>query len=217
MNYDIKDVSLSQRANEIFKRLHEASPKEIQFIEQKDPFRLLVCVILSAQTTDNQVNKVSDALFGKYPTPEKLANASFDDVKEIIKSTGYYSVKASYIIETAKSIHEKFSDTVPLTMEELTSLSGVGRKTANVVLGHIGNMPAIIVDTHFLRVVRRIGLTDKTQTHIIEREVSTLLPPEHHYRFSMIINLHGRTTCKAKKPDCSSCIIKDVCISYPIQ
>lgn len=204
------------RAKRSYEILNKESPLEISFLDEKEPFRLLISVIMSAQTTDRQVNDVVKELFTLYPSVKSLAEADKERVKEIIKSTGYYNTKAKNIIETAKRIHLTYNDTVPLKMEELLTLSGVGRKSANVILGQIANLPAIIVDTHFKRVVQRIGLTRSENPVLIEKEVASLLEKEYHYRFSMVINLHGRSICFARKPLCPICPIAPYCESYPI-
>ena len=211
------NLSRRARAEHIFEILDTESPPTITFLTQKDPFRLLISVILSAQTTDRQVNEVTKELFSRYSTPEALAAADIEEVKEIIRSTGYYNTKAKNIIETAQAIVNQHHSLVPYDMEKLVSLPGVGRKTANVILGQLADKPAIIVDTHFKRVVKRIGLTDTDTPDHIEREVAILLPPERQYRFSMIVNLHGRQVCHAKKPACNTCSIAPWCLSYPIQ
>ncbi|MGI6467230.1 MAG: endonuclease III domain-containing protein [Sphaerochaetaceae bacterium] len=204
------------RATNTYNVLNEISPKEIRFLSATDPFQLLISVILTAQTTDAQVENIATNLFTKYPTAEKLADADIDDVIEIIRSTGFHTTKAKNIIATSQKIIEEFKGKVPLTMKELTSLNGVGRKSASVILGQIGNMAAIIVDTHFKRVVQRVGLTEENDPTKIEKEVALLLPEEKHYRYSMIVNYHGREICHARKPKCSICPIATYCRSYPI-
>ena len=211
------NLSRAERAEYIFGILDASSPQEIAFLTQTDPFRLLISVILSAQSTDRQVNEVVKMLFSQYDTVEALASADIETVKQIIWSTGYHNAKAKNIIETAKVLVEWYHKVVPLEMEELLTLPGVGRKTANVMLGQLAGRPAIIVDTHFKRVVRRIGLTEAKTPEHIEREVAALLPPERQYRFSMIVNLHGRQVCHARKPACNTCAVAPWCISYPIQ
>jgi len=210
------ELTKESRAEQTFLILDRISPAQITFLTQKDPFRLLISVIMSAQTTDRQVNEVAEVLFSRYPTARDLAEADIETVKSIIRSTGYFNAKAKHIINTARDLVEHFDSTVPLRMEELTSLSGVGRKTASVIIGQIARKPAIIVDTHFGRVVRRIGLTEQEDPERIEREVALLLPPERHYRFSMIVNLHGRQVCHAKKPKCEACPVAPFCASYPL-
>lgn len=205
-----------ETAIQIYRILDCISPPQIVFLQQTDPFRLLISVILSAQTTDRQVNTVTQELFRQYPGPAELANADPLQVERIIRSTGFYRAKTTHIIATAQQLVQRFSGQVPLSMEELTTLSGVGRKTANCMIGQIAGKPAIIVDTHFGRVVRRLGLTQATDPEAIEQEIAVLLPPETHYRFSMTVNLHGRQTCHAKNPACKECALKTLCSSYPI-
>lgn len=207
----------AKRATETYAILNRISPAVISFLSQSDPFKLLISVIMSAQTTDRQVNEVATVLFEKYPTPKALGNANIEIVKDIIRSTGFFNTKAKNIIGTANALVERFNSQVPLTMEELVSLPGVGRKTASVIIGQIAQQPAIIVDTHFARVVRRIGLTAMKDPIEIEKEVAKLLPPSHHYRYSMTVNLHGRQTCHARKPFCYICPVAEWCESFPIQ
>ncbi|MBJ2356516.1 MAG: endonuclease III [Sphaerochaeta sp.] len=197
-------------ASLIYERLDTLLPKDIQFLEQRDPFRFLISVILSAQTTDRTVNAVVRTLFTHYPDAPSLAKASREDVEEIIFPTGFYRNKAKNIIACAQALGD---GGLPETMEELVKLPGVGRKTASCVLGDIYGKPAIIVDTHFGRVVNRLGLVSTKDPEKIEREVASLLDPRFHYRFSMTANLFGRTTCHAKKPSCEDCPFSDVCPS----
>ncbi len=207
---------LKVKALDIHRILDNSSPAKITFLEQSDPFRLLISVILSAQTTDRQVNLVATELFSRYPNPADLAKANLEEVKNIIRSTGYYNMKAAHIIGTAQYLQQYFHGEVPLTMEELTTLPGVGRKTASCIIGQIAGQSAIIVDTHFGRVVRRLRLTAALDAEQVEREIAAILPPEIHYRFSMTINLHGRTTCHARQPKCDRCPLAPHCDSYPI-
>ncbi len=176
-----------------------------------DCYQLLISVIMSAQTTDAQVNEVTPRLFSRYPGAEDLANAAQVDVERIIHSTGFYRTKARNIRGTARVLMEAFNGEVPSTMEELITLPGVGRKSANVVLGHCFGQPAVIVDTHFSRVVRRIGLTCESDPTRIEGDLKQLVSPDFQYRFSMLINRHGRKTCKARSPLCVDCPIFDCC------
>lgn len=197
-------------ANLIYDRLDAVLPKDIQFLEQRDPFRFLISVILSAQTTDRTVNMVVQSLFAAYPDAPSLAAAKQEDVEEIIFPTGFYRNKAKNIIACAKALGDK---KIPETMEELVKLPGVGRKTASCVLGDMYGKPAIIVDTHFKRVVNRLGLVSTKDPEKIEQEVASLLEPSRQYRFSMTVNLFGRTTCHAKKPSCEECVFSDLCPS----
>lgn len=210
------ELTKQQRAKKTYTILDEISPKTISFLDAGDPFQLLVSVIMSAQTTDRQVNEVTKTLFSLYKDAFSLAEADFETVVEIIKSIGFYNVKAKNIIKTAQIVRDDFKGKVPLTMEELTKLPGVGRKSASVILGQIGNLPAIIVDTHFSRVVRRVGLTDEKDPTKIEYAIASLLPKENHYRYSMLINRHGRVICHARKPQCYECPIASYCLSFPL-
>ncbi len=199
-----------QKILAVYERLDASLPQSIQFLDEQDPFRFLISVILSAQTTDKIVNSVVRDLFKKFPTSQMLAQANPDEVEAIIYPTGYYRMKAKNIIACAQVLGEKIP---PDTMEELLKLPGVGRKTANCVLGDIHHKPAIIVDTHVKRVVYRLGLVDAKDPEGIEKELAVLLPSEHQYRFSMTVNLFGRTVCHAKNPCCEDCLLGDLCPS----
>ena len=179
---------LSTKVREIYNHLDTLYPKPLIFLEAKDPFQFLISVILSAQTTDKQVNITVQHLFAQYPTPEELAHASLLSVEELVKPTGYYHAKAKHIIGTALMLEQDFNGKVPDSIEALTKLPGVGRKTANVIIGAIYNKPAIIVDTHFKRVVWRLGLTEEKDQYRIECDIKKIADAEIQYRFSMIIN-----------------------------
>ena len=206
-------MRVEERIVQIFEILDETLPKEIQFLDERDPFRFLFSVILSAQTTDRIVNVVVKELFAAYPDAASLAHASPSDVEAIIYATGFYRAKAKNIIAASKELVDK---PVPSTMEELVTLPGVGRKTASCVLGDIYGKPAIIVDTHFSRVVNRLGLVDTKDAEKVESLIKALLPPELQYRFSMTVNLWGRTVCLAKRPLCESCAIAPLCPSRDV-
>lgn len=203
-------MDIQQRAEEVAKRLDELLPRDIQFLEQRVPFRFLISVILSAQTTDRIVNVVVKELFKAYPDARSLAQAKPEDVEEIIYATGYYRNKAKNIIACAQHLVDR---EVPDSMEELVKLPGVGRKTASCVLGDIYGKPAIIVDTHFARVVNRLGLVKTKEPAKVEKEIASLLDASKHYRFSMTANLFGRSVCHAKKPECEECPFSDLCPS----
>jgi endonuclease-3 len=206
-------TNLQQKAETVYAILDELLPPHIQFLEQRDPFRFMISVILSAQTTDRIVNIVTGPLFDRFSTVEALASAPLEEVAEIIFPTGFYRMKAKNIKACAQALVGK---AVPSTMEELVKLPGVGRKTASCVLGDIYGKPAIIVDTHFGRVVQRLGLVDTKDPKKIERQVSSLLGEEKHYRFSMTANMYGRTVCHAKKPGCEECQLRDLCPSAAV-
>ena len=186
-------------------------PPEIQFLQFKNSFELLIAVILSAQTTDEQVMRVVPALFAKFPTPEKMAKADIPVLEKLIHATGFFHAKAKNIKATSQKLLELYAGVVPSTIEELIKLPGVGRKTANVVVGTLFDKPAVIVDTHFKRVTYRLGLTKNTEPDKVEADIRKLLPPEKQYRFSMTANLHGRECCHARKPECDACLLKDLC------
>ena len=186
-------------------------PPEIQFLQFKNSFELLIAVILSAQTTDEQVLRVVPALFDKFPTPEKMAKADIPVLEKLIHATGFFHAKAKNIKATSQKLLELYAGVVPSTIEELIKLPGVGRKTANVVVGTLFDKPAVIVDTHFKRVTYRLGLTKNTEPDKVEADIRKLLPPEKQYRFSMTANLHGRECCHARKPECDACLLKDLC------
>jgi endonuclease-3 len=183
----------------------------VGFLNYRNSFELLISVILSAQTTDRQVNEISNKLFACYPDAGALAAARQSHVEEIIHSTGFYRQKAKNIIACAQRLVENFNSEVPATMEALVSLAGVGRKSASVVLGAVYGKPVIIVDTHFKRVCTRLGLTHSSNPEKIEIELKEIVPEEIQYDFSMLINRHGREYCKAKKPDCVHCPLRNIC------
>jgi len=179
-----------------------------------NPLELLVATILSAQTTDVQVNRVTEKLFSKYRTAEDYADSSLDELEENIRQTGFYRNKARSLRGMARALVEEHGGEVPSTMSELVALPGVGRKTANVVLGNaFGINEGIVVDTHVRRVSDRLGLTEGSDPAKIEQELMRLVPEGDWTIFSHLLILHGRRTCKARKPDCPNCILNDICPS----
>ncbi|MFP3960582.1 MAG: endonuclease III [Spirochaetaceae bacterium] len=201
----------SNRARAIFERLDPLYPDKSPPLAYSSPYELLVAVILSAQTTDAQVNRVTPELFRRYPTPRALAAADEEELASLIFSTGFYRAKARSIRAAARMLVEEYEGELPDRIDELTRLPGVGRKTANVLLGVIHGHPAIVVDTHFARVVRRIGFTAARNPDRIERELRAVVPAEIRTAFSMIVNFHGRAVCTARKPRCYECPIEDLC------
>jgi len=171
----------------------------------------LIATILSAQCTDARVNIVTKDLFRLYPTPLALANADISDIENIIHSLGFYTSKARNIKACSLRIVTEFGGEVPSSIEELTSLAGVGRKTANVIRGNIFNEPSIVVDTHVKRISGKLGLTKETVPEKIEIDLMETLPKEHWIRYNMQIITHGRTICKARNPICSECFLSDLC------
>jgi len=179
-----------------------------------NPLELLVATILSAQTTDVQVNRVTESLFSKYRTAEDYADSTPDELEEGIRPTGFYRNKARSLRGMASALVEEHAGEVPRTMSELVALPGVGRKTANVVLGNaFGTNEGIVVDTHVRRVSGRLGLTESSDPVKLERELMRLVPERDWTIFSHLLILHGRRTCKARKPDCPNCILNDICPS----
>jgi endonuclease-3 len=183
-------------------------------LDWSNPLQLLVATILSAQTTDVQVNRVTESLFSKYRTAEDYADAYPEELEEDIRPTGFYRNKARSLRGMANALVEEHAGEVPRTMSELVALPGVGRKTANVVLGNaFGTNEGIVVDTHVRRVSGRLGLTESSDPVKIEQELMRLVPEEDWTIFSHLLILHGRRTCKARKPDCPNCILNDICPS----
>ena len=177
-------------------------------------YQLLIAVILSAQTTDVGVNKATPALFERYPTPTALAEADQLDVEEYVRTLGFYHQKAKNIIATARCIVAEFGGEVPDTMEGLTSLAGVARKTANIVLGEaFGKVEGIAVDTHVFRLAHRFGLTTEHDQEKVERDLMDIFPRDHWHRVNYDLITHGRAVCTAKRPACGACFLNDVCPS----
>jgi len=199
-------------AFEILKKDYPNPRTELVF---EDPFQLLIAVILSAQCTDARVNSVTPGLFAQFPTAEKLSNASPTVVEKLIHSCGFYKNKTKAIIQTAKSLVERFEGKVPGTMDELVSLAGVGRKTASVILNQAFDLPAIAVDTHVARVSFRLGWTQSKNPLKIEQDLKKLLPEDLWALVNGTLILHGRKICKARKPLCADCRIAKQCPSAP--
>ena len=203
--------SLSRRLQEIHRRLVAEYGSIISFLEYNSPFELLIGVILSAQTTDLQVNKVTPVLFARFPDAAALAGAARAEVEEIIKSTGFYRSKAAHIQGAASRLVKEFQGEVPQSMSALTTLPGVGRKSANVIRSHVFGLPAIIVDTHFGRVMRRLGLGKAANADALELELLSVVPEDLQSPLSMLVNKHGRVVCLARAPRCCNCVLRDLC------
>ena len=201
-------------ASEVTARLKAEYPDARTELDWSNPLELLVATILSAQTTDVQVNQVTKSLFAKYRTAEDYADADPGVLEEDIRPTGFYRNKARSLRGMAGALVEEHGGEVPRTMSELVALPGVGRKTANVVLGNaFGVDEGIVVDTHVRRVSGRLGLTENRDPVKIEQELMSVVPEEDWTDFSHLLILHGRRTCKARKPDCPNCILNDICPS----
>jgi endonuclease III len=201
-------------AQEVVVRLKSEYPDAQTELDWSNPLELLVATMLSAQTTDVQVNRVTQGLFTKYRTAEDYADADADELEEDIRPTGFYRNKARSLRNMASALIEDHGGEVPRTMQELVALPGVGRKTANVVLGNaFGVDEGIVVDTHVRRVSGRLGLTQNRDPEKIERDLMQVVPEQDWTVFSHLLILHGRRTCKARKPDCPNCSLNDICPS----
>ena len=207
----------AERAVEVCRRLDEKYGPVECFLDHTNPFRLVISVLLSAQTTDAQVNRVTPELFRRFPTPEAMAAASPEEVAEIIRSLGFYKTKARHCVEAAQAIMADFGGEVPHTMAELTSLPGVGRKTANIVLNvSFGIVEGIAVDTHVNRIAHRLGLSPKTHEREplkTEQDLLAILPRELWGPVNHQWIRHGRDTCTARAPKCDGCVLEDICPS----
>ncbi|MGN6393537.1 MAG: endonuclease III [Gemmatimonadales bacterium] len=209
--------SAAVRAPEILTRLRAAYPDAHCALDYRDAYQLLAATILSAQCTDARVNMVTPVLFAKYPTPASLARAKPAAVEEIIKSTGFFRNKTRSLIGMAQGLVAEYGGEVPRTMEQLRQLPGVGRKTANVVLGNaFGINEGITVDTHVARLSQRLGLTRDDDPVKIEQDLMPLFPREHWGLLSHLLIFHGRQICIARRPRCAECVLSDLCPSSTV-
>lgn len=202
-----------KRIDEIIKRLEVLYPDAACSLDYTDPLQLLISTQLAAQCTDARVNLVTPALFARYPDARAFASADIHELEELIRSTGFYHNKAKNIIACCARLCEVYGGQVPDTMEDLLSLAGVGRKTANLVLGDAFGQPAVVVDTHCIRLSNRLGLTTHKEQEKIERDLRKLLPPDKSNDFCHRLVLHGRAVCSARKPKCDHCALADLCPS----
>lgn len=202
----------SDKVGPIIKALKKHYPDAHCALNFKNPFELLIATILSAQCTDERVNKVTEVLFAKYPTPEALSKATLPQIEKIIFSAGFYKNKAKSLKTCSETLVEKHGSQVPKTMEELVVLPGVGRKTANVVLGNAyGIASGVVVDTHVSRLSNRFGWVKGDNAVLIERVLNKLVPQEDWIMISHYLISHGRQTCKARNPSCDTCFLFDLC------
>jgi endonuclease-3 len=206
-------MTRQQRAIEIMHRLGTLYPHaHIALDYLGDPWRLLVAVILSAQTTDVGVNKVTPVLFARFPGAAELAGADVLEVEEIVKPTGFFHNKTKLIMATARMVITEFDGQVPDTMEDLMRLPGVARKTANIVISNaFGKVEGIAVDTHVFRLAHRFGLSDEKDPNKVERDLCSLLPREEWFHVNYRFIDHGRAVCTAKRPICGACVLSDIC------
>jgi len=208
---------MKARTSTIIARLKKEFPNAKTALEFFNPLQLLVSTILSAQCTDVRVNIVTPILFAKYRHAKDFAHADRNELEQEIKSTGFYRMKAKHIVEACTAVVDRFQGQVPKSMDELMSLPGVGRKTANCVLGGAyGIQSGIVVDTHVIRLSNRLGLTKNESPEKIEQDLIGIVPKKEWYRFSNLLILHGRKTCKARKPLCENCTLSDICPSSSI-
>jgi endonuclease III len=207
----------AERARTIFRRLHEAYPDARCALDHANPYQLLVATILSAQCTDARVNMVTPAFFARYPTPENLARADVGEVEGLIRSTGFFRNKARSLVGMAQALVAEHRGNVPRSMEELQVLPGVGRKTANVILGNAyGINEGITVDTHVTRLSRLLGLTRQDDPVRIEQDLMPLFPREDWALLSHLLITHGRQICIARRPRCTECVVADLCPSAAV-
>ena len=204
-------------ARQIYRRLIEHYPDAHCALDFKSPFQLLVATILSAQCTDKRVNMVTPALFKKYKTPKAMSEANPEELEEMIKSTGFFRNKTKSLLGMSDAVAERHGGKVPDTMEDLVKLPGVGRKTANVVLGNAYDKnEGVVVDTHVGRVSKRLGLTRQTDPVKIEQDLMKLFPNDRWTMLSHLLIEHGRRICEARRPKCESCFLSDICPSSTV-
>ncbi len=205
----------TKRTKEILERLDDVYTREYKcYLNYETPWQLLIATMLSAQCTDARVNLVTEKLFQKYDTLEKFAQADQKELEEEIKPTGFYHNKAKNIIACAKRLVNEFHGEVPSSLEDLTSLAGVGRKTANVIRGNIYQEPSVVVDTHVKRISRKLGLTKEEDPEKIEFDLMKALPKEHWILYNIQIITFGRQICFARNPRCEECFLTDYCLEY---
>ena len=208
-----KKTDLAKRATDVLKLLKREYPVAICELTHESAFQLLAATILSAQCTDVRVNMVTPALFDAYPTPEKLSHADVLHVEQLVRSTGFYQTKAKNLVAMSSQVMSRYGGEVPREIEDLITLPGVGRKTANVLRSVVFNLPGLPVDTHVGRLSRRLGLTKLEDPVKVEYELNAMLPPPEWGQFSLRLILHGRRVCDARKPKCEDCLLEKLCPS----
>lgn len=205
-------LTKKEKVKEVLALLDEHYTTEYKcYLNHETPWQLLFATILSAQCTDARVNIVTKDLFVKYATLEAFANADIAEMEEDVRTTGFYKNKARNLILCAKKLVQEFRGEVPQTIEELTSLPGVGRKTANVIRGNIFHIPSIVVDTHVIRISRKLGFTKEKEPEKIEQDLMKILPKEHWILYNIQIITHGRGICTARNPQCEQCFLNHLC------
>ena len=207
-------LAMVRRARRINRELAEVYPYAHPELDFRNPFELLVATVLSAQTTDLRVNQTTPALFAAYPTPEDMAAAAPEDLEEIIRPTGFFRAKSKSLLGLSQALRDDFGGEVPGRLEDLVTLPGVGRKTANVVLGNAFGVPGITVDTHFGRLVRRFKWTEQQDPEKVEAEICAIFPKSEWTMLSHRVVFHGRRICHSRRPACGACPIAPLCPSY---
>ncbi|MBM6404570.1 endonuclease III [Phycicoccus sp. CSK15P-2] len=207
-------VARTRRARRIYRALAERYPYAHCELDFETPLQLLVATVLSAQTTDVMVNSVTPTLFSRWPTAEALAGADRAEMEAVLRPTGFFRAKTNSVITLSQALVERFGGEVPGRMEDLVTLPGVGRKTANVVLGNAFDVPGLTVDTHFGRLVRRWGWTQETDPVKVEADVAALVPRREWTMLSHVVIFHGRRTCFARRPACGACPVTRWCPAY---
>ena len=202
---------MKETALKIVELLEQEYPEALCSLEYEKDYELLFATRLAAQCTDERVNKVTPTLYSRYPSLEALAEAKLEDVEEIIRSCGFFHTKARDIIAASQMLLVDFGGVVPDNMEDLLKLPGVGRKTANIILGDVYHKPAVVTDTHCIRLANRMGLAVGKEPYKVEMQLAELIPPEKQSDFCHRLVLHGRAVCSARKPTCDICVLHDVC------
>lgn len=203
---------MKKRTEEILKRLDGVYGRDIPcYLNYETPWQLLFSTIMSAQCTDRKVNEVAERLYKKYPTVKAFADAQIEELEQDIRATGFYHTKARNLKACARRLLEDYDGQVPRTIEELTSLPGVGRKTANVIRGNIYHDPSIVVDTHVGRISRRLGLTEEKDPARVERDLMREIPKDHWIAINIQFIALGRSICTARSPKCNECFLSDIC------
>lgn len=200
-----------EKARAVIELLKQEYPDVKCALNYKQPHELLIATRLSAQCTDKRVNMVTPALFERYKTIADFAEADVAEISELIKTCGLFKTKAKDIVEMCRQLHEDYNDTVPDTIEELTKLSGVGRKTANLICGDLYGKPAYVCDTHVIRLTNRIGLAEGKDAVKVEQQLMKIIPPEESLLLCHRLVWHGRLVCDARKPSCDKCVLNEIC------
>lgn len=209
---------MTKRTGEILELLdREYGTEYVCYLHYETPWQLLIATMLSAQCTDARVNMVTETLFQKYDSVEKLAFADLEELEQDIRPTGFYHTKARNLISCMRDLLEKYGGEVPRSLEELTSLAGVGRKTANVIRGNIYHDPSVVVDTHVKRISRRLGLTKNEEPEKIEQDLMKELPKDHWILYNIQIITFGRSICTARSPKCEQCRLQKYCKEYKMK